>query len=142
MGNRSVGSCVLAHMTVRRRRIALALLLAAVLTACTGGGRSAAQKAYLVSQSSSLGRCTQGSGGDFGAAFDPLRADSWDRMNADAQAWARVLRWQISSKPKAPPQDFTVMVRARFDILRGSREAVRPTVGAHQQDAKSVAKAL
>ena len=34
------------------------------------------------------------------------------------------------------------MVNARFDILRGSHAALRPTVGAYQQDAKSIAKAL
>jgi hypothetical protein len=121
------------------------VVLVAVASAVTFGGcsaRSAAQKAYLIGQSSSLGRCTQGEGGDFGAAFDPLQADSWNRMNADEQAWARVLSWHISSKPKHPPGDLTVMVKARFDILRGNRAALRPTVGAYQQDAKSVTKAL
>ena len=86
------------------------------------GGRSDAQKAFLVGQSSSLGRCTLGEGGgDFGAVFDPLQADSWNRLNSEEQAWARVMRWQITSKPKSPPGDVTVMVTARFEILRGSR---------------------
>jgi len=125
-------------------RVSVVLVVVTSIVMLVGcGGRSAAQKAYLISESSSLGRCTQGEGGgDFGAAFDPSRADSWDRMNADEQAWARVLGWQISSKPKDPPGDFTVMVNARFDLLRGSRGALGPTVGAYQQDAKSVAKAL
>ena len=124
-----------------RARVVL-VLVTSIVTLGGCGGRSAAQKAYLVGQSSSLGRCSQGEGGDFGAAFDPLRAASWDQRNADEQAWARVLAWQISSKPKDPPGDLTVLVKARFDILRGSSATLRPTVGAYQQDAKSIAKAL
>ena len=128
----------------QRSRVSVAVVVVTSIVMFGGcGGRSAAQRAYLISESSGLGRCTLGEGGgDFGAGFDPLRADSWVRMNADAQAWARVVRWQISSKPKDPPRDFTVMVKARFDLLRGSRAVLRPTVGAHQQDATSITKAL
>jgi len=132
------------NMRARRRRSAIAgtlVIALVVLTACSHGG-SAASATYLVDQASRLGRCTLGEGGDFGAPFDATRAESWDRLNGDVQAWARVLAWRIASKPKDPPGDFTVMVQARFDILRGSREAVRPTVGAHQRDAESIANAL
>jgi len=126
-----------------RGRACVVLVVVTSIVALGGySGRSAAQKTYLVSQSSSLGRCTQRGNSAGGRPFDALRADDWDRMNADAQAWARVLSWQISSKPKDPPSDFTVMVKARFEILRGNRGALRPIVGAHQQDAKSVTKAL
>jgi hypothetical protein len=127
-----------------RGRAGVVLVIVTSIVALGGcSSRSAAQKVYLVSQSSSLGRCTQGEGGgDGNAPFDPLRAESWDRRNADEQAWARVLGWQISSKPKVPPADLTVTVKARFEMLRGSRAALRPTVGAYQQDAKSIAKAL
>lgn len=129
MGSRSRGSVALVVVTS-----------IVMLVGC--GGRSAAQRAYLVRESGSLGRCTLGEGGDFGAAFDPVRADSWNRMNTDERAWARILGWQISSQPKDPPGDFTVMVKARFDFLRGTRAALGPTVAAHQQDARSVSKAL
>jgi hypothetical protein len=57
-------------------------------------------------------------------------------------AWARVVAWHISSKPKDPPADRTVEVKARFRFLRGNRSSLRPTVGAFQQDAKSIARAL
>jgi hypothetical protein len=105
-------------------------------------GRSAAQKAYLVRQSSSLGRCSLGEGGDFGGPFRPMRAASWNGMNRDVRAWARVAEWRISSAPKDPPGDFTVQVKARFNVLRGDRNVVGRSVGAHQQDAKSIAIAL
>ena len=70
-----------------------------------------------------------------------MSAASWNRTRANG-AWARVSTWQISSKPKDPPQDRTVDVKARLQFLRGNRNAVRPPVGAFQQDAKSIASAL
>ena len=81
-------------------------------------------------------------GGDFGSGFDPMRADNWNRLNAADRGWARVLAWEISSKPKDPPGDMTVGVKARFEALRGDRGVMRPTVGAHERDAKSIARAL
>ena len=99
----------------RARVVPVVVTSLVMLAGC--GGRSDAQKAFLVGQSSSLGRCTLGEGrGDFGAAFDQLQADSWNRLNSEEQAWARVMRWQITSKPKSPPGDVTVMVTARFEI--------------------------
>lgn len=106
------------------------------------GGRSAAQKAYLVSESGSLGRCTMGEAGDFGAPFDAARARSWDGRNDGVATWARVLAWRIASPPKDPPGDFTVRVNARFDLERGDRGVLRRSVGAHEPGAKSIAKAL
>ena len=118
---------------------AVAVAGIAMVAGCTSP-RSEAQNVYLLRQSSSLGRCTV-SGGN-GVGFDPMSVASWNRRNAANGAWARVSAWQISSKPKDPPQDRTVEVKARFQLLRGNRGAVRPTVGAFQQDAKSIAKAL
>ena len=132
-----------AAMGTRGRACFALVVIAGIVTLGGCSARSAAQKAYLIGQSSSLGRCTQSEGGgDRGQPFDPLRAESWDRRNLDEQAWARVLRWQIASKPKDPPGDLTVTVKARFDILRGSGGPLRASVGAHQQDAESIAKAL
>lgn len=127
-------------MTVRRRSSAVAIALVALLTACSDG-RDAASKTYLADDASRLGRCTLSDASER-EGFDPTRAASWNRLNDDVRAWARVLTWQIASEPKDPPRDRTVMVQARFDILRGNREAVRPTVGAHQQSAERVVDAL
>jgi hypothetical protein len=105
--------------------------------------RSAAQNAYLVDRSRSLGRCTMGEeGGDSGPGFDPMRADNWNGLNTAGRGWARVVAWKISSKPKDPPGDMTVDVTVRFEALRGDRGVMRPTVGAHERDAKSIARAL
>jgi hypothetical protein len=111
-----------------------------VLLGACSNGRSEAQKVYLLQQSSSLGRCTVSSGN--GVPFDPMRAASWNRRQPMNGAWARVSAWHISSKPKDPPGDRTVEVKARLRFLRGNRTVVRPTVGAFQQDAKSIASAL
>jgi hypothetical protein len=119
--------------------VAVAISSVALVGGCSTA-RSEAQKVYLIPQSSSLGRCTVSSGN--GVPFDPMSAASWNRMNAANGAWARVSSWHISSKPKDPPQDRTVDVKARLQFLRGNRTVVRPTVGAFQQDAKSIAKAL
>jgi hypothetical protein len=129
----------------QRLRGATFVIVAVAGVVMLGGcarGRSAAQKAYLVRQSGSLGRCSLGEGGDFGGPFRPMSVASWNGMNRDVRAWARVAEWRVSSAPKDPPGDFTVQVKARFDVLRGDRNVVGRSVGAHQQDAKSIAAAL
>jgi hypothetical protein len=119
----------------------MAALAVVMLSGCSG--RSAAQKAYLVDQSGSLGKCTVNPGGGGGPRpFDPMRTATWNRMNDRVGAWARVTSWRITSKPKDPPQDRSVDVAARFDVVRGNRSAVRPAVQAFQQDAKSISRAL
>jgi len=123
----------------------VAVAIAAGVMSGGCGGRSAAQKAYLVESSGSLGRCAiggGGGGGDKGAPFDMLRAASWNRLNAERATWARVLAWRVTSEAKNPPEDYTVQVKARFEFLRGDRSLLRPTVGAHEPGAKSIAKAI
>jgi hypothetical protein len=121
----------------------VAMAVAAIVMLAGCGGRSAAQKAYLVAKSSSLGRCTiGGGGGDFGAPFDPTRAESWNGSKVSRESWARVLAWRVTSKAKDPPGDYTVDVNARFEFSRGDRSVLLPTVGAHEPGAKSIAKAI
>jgi hypothetical protein len=121
--------------------VAVAIGSVALVGGCSSA-RSEAQTIFLIPQASSLGRCTVSSGN--GGPFDPMSAGSWNGLNRRnvKGAWARVVAWQISSKPKDPPQDRTVEVKARLQFLRGNRTVLRPTVGAFQQDAKSIARAL
>lgn len=119
-----------------------AVAVAGIVTLGGCSSRSAAQRAYLIAQSSSLGRCSLGEEGDFGGPFRPLRATSWDDLGAAGGAWARLRAWQIASRPKDPPGDYTVTVEARFEFLRGNQGVLRPTVGAHERDAQRIAKAI
>jgi hypothetical protein len=122
----------------------VAVTVASIVTlAGCGHPRTEAQKTYLTDHYRSLGRCTVNpKDGDRGAPFDPMKPASWRSPIHDKETWVRVVSWKITSKPKNPPQDRSVEVSTRLEVVRGDPVADRPPVRSFQQDAKSIAKAL